>query len=102
MVNEYNEISYAKKMLKDLVSFKSVLDEFNPNSDAPFGIGNKKALNYLLDKAEQDGFTTKNVDNYAGHIEFGSGKEILGILAHLDVVPVVEAVSYTHLRATRH
>ncbi len=88
IIKEYKD--YAKKMLKDLVSFKSVLDEFNPNSDAPFGIGNKKALHYLLDKGEQDGFTTKNVDNYAGHIEFGSGKEILGILAHLDVVPVVE------------
>ena len=78
----------AIRMLSDLVAFESVLDEFNPNSDAPFGIENKKALEYLLEKASNDGFVVKNVDNYAGHIEYGQGEEILGVLAHLDVVPV--------------
>ena len=78
----------AISMLSDLVAFESVLDEFNPNSDAPFGIENKKALEYLLKKASNDGFVVKNVDNYAGHIEYGQGEEILGVLAHLDVVPV--------------
>ena len=78
----------AIKLLEDLISFESVLDEYNPNSDAPFGVENKKALEYLLNTANNDGFITKNVDNYAGHIEYGSGEEILGILAHLDVVPV--------------
>ena len=29
----------------------------------------------------------KNVDNYAGHFEFGEGEEVLGIFAHMDVVP---------------
>ena len=29
----------------------------------------------------------KNVDNYAGHFEFGDGEEVLGIFAHMDVVP---------------
>lgn len=81
----------AINILKDLISFESVLDEYNPNSDAPFGLENKKALEYLLNLGNNDGFTTKNVDNYAGHIEFGSGDDILGILAHLDVVPVNKA-----------
>lgn len=81
----------AQELLSKLISYKSVLDEFDPNSDAPFGLENKKILNYLLNYAANDGFTTKNVDNYAGHIEYGSGEEILGILAHLDVVPVVES-----------
>lgn len=88
VIKNYRE--EAKEMLGELVSFKSVLEEYRPESDAPFGVENKKALAYLLAKAEKDGFAVKNVDNYAGHIEFGSGKEILGILAHLDVVPAVE------------
>ncbi|UOR11878.1 dipeptidase PepV [Halobacillus amylolyticus] len=41
----------------------------------------------MLKIAEKDGFVTKNVDGHAGHIEFGQGEQILGILGHLDVVP---------------
>ena len=82
---------YGLEVLKNLISFNTVLKEYNPNSDAPFGEQNKKALEYLLKEGEKLGFKSKNVDNYAGHIEFGSGKEVLGILAHLDVVPVTES-----------
>lgn len=89
LVDKYKP--FAKELLKNLVSFKSVLDEYRPDSEAPFGIGNKEALEYLLNKGIQDGFSVRNTDNFAGHIEFGQGEEILGILAHLDVVPVVES-----------
>lgn len=82
--------SRAIFLLKNLISFQTVLEEYQPNSDAPFGIENKKALNFLLNEAKNDGFIVKNVDNYAGHVEFGNGKTKLGILAHLDVVPVVK------------
>lgn len=37
--------------------------------------------------AERDGYKTRNIDNYAGDFEFGEGDEVLGIFAHLDVVP---------------
>lgn len=77
----------AIELLRKLISYNTVLDEYKEGSDAPFGEGNKECLNYLLDYAKKDGFTVKNVDNYAGHIEFGSEGEILGVLAHLDVVP---------------
>ena len=88
IINNYKE--EAVKLTSDLVAFKSVLDKFDPNSDAPFGIENKKALEFILALAEKDGFIVKNVDNYAGHIEYGSGEELLGVLGHLDVVPVEE------------
>ena len=88
-IEKYKEEAFS--LLDSLISCKSVLDEYMPNSDAPFGIQAKKALEILLNKAKEDGFITKNVDNYAGHIEFGSGNEILGVLAHLDVVPVNES-----------
>ena len=82
------ERPYAMEVLKKLISFKTVLDEYKEDSDAPFGMENKKALEYILSVGKKDGFNVKNVDHYAGHIEFGEGDEILGVLAHLDVVPV--------------
>lgn len=85
------ERPYAIEVLKKLISYKSVLDEYKENSDAPFGIENKRALEYILSVGEKDGFKVKNVDNYAGHIEYGESGEILGVLAHLDVVPVKES-----------
>ena len=85
------ERPYAIEVLKKLISYKSVLDEYKENSDAPFGVENKKALEYILSVGEKDGFNVKNIDNYAGHIEYGCGDEILGVLAHLDVVPVKES-----------
>ena len=77
------------KLTTKLVSYDSVLDEYKEGSDAPFGKGNKEVLNWMLNHAKEEGFDTYNCDNYAGHIAFGEGKETLGLLAHLDVVPAV-------------
>ena len=82
-------LEYGYEFLGKLIKCASVLDEYKENSDAPFGIENKKALETLLEKGKNDGFNVGNVDNYAGYVEFGSG-DTLGILAHLDVVPVVK------------
>lgn len=79
----------ALESLCETLKFKSVLDEFNPNSEAPFGEENKKCLDFVLGLGSKDGFDVLNVDNYAGHISYGSGKEIIGVLGHLDVVPAV-------------
>lgn len=75
------------KDLQGLLQIKSVLDEENASEDAPLGQGIKDALQYVLDLGEEDGFSSKNVDNLAGHIEMGQGKELVGILGHVDVVP---------------
>lgn len=87
---EYKED--ALKTLTDLVAFKSVLDEFKEDSDAPFGIENKRALEYMLNLGKNDGFIAYNDQNYAGHLECGKGKDLIGVLAHLDVVPVKDQV----------
>lgn len=107
---EYLELidSYKEQMINDishLVRIDSVLAE--PVNDKekgllPFGAGVQEAFEYVLDRASGDGFITKNVDNYGGHIEFGGythdengdevltpeADEIFGIIGHLDVVPV--------------
>lgn len=70
-----------------LLHIKSLLDEENSTEDAPLGRGVKEALEFMLKLGEKDGFTPKNVGNLAGHLEFGQGEELLGILCHVDVVP---------------
>ena len=56
----------------------------------PFGKGPAEALQLFLSIAEEMGFQTENFDNYAGHIDFGEGDKTVGILGHVDVVPVGE------------
>ncbi|MFC0234305.1 dipeptidase PepV [Vagococcus entomophilus] len=76
------------KDLFDLLSVPSVREDEKATESAPVGPGPKAALLKFLEIGERDGFTTKNVDNLAGHIEYGSGDETLGIFGHVDVVPV--------------
>jgi len=80
--------------LQQLIQIESVLDQDTASDKAPFGEGPLKALQYMLSLGEQQGFHSKNVDNYAGHIEMGTGEELLGILCHVDVVPVGDSWTY--------
>ena len=80
-----------EKMLEDmqgLLRIDSTLVE-SDSPEAPFGEGIRASLDYVLALGEQMGFKVKNVKNVAGHIEFGEGEEIVGILCHVDVVPAV-------------
>jgi len=80
---------------KELLSIPSVLDKFDPDSKTPFGVEINNALHYMIDLAKEDGFVTKNINNYAAHVEYGRGKEILGVLCHLDVVPTGDETKWT-------
>lgn len=73
--------------LSDLLRINSERDDSKATPETPFGPGPVAALEKILSYGKRDGFTVKNVDNYAGHIEFGEGDETLGIFAHMDVVP---------------
>lgn len=78
------------QIMEDLFGLLRINSEKNTDdatAGAPFGPGPKEALLKMLAYGERDGFTVKNVDNYAGHIEFGGGDETLGIFGHMDVVP---------------
>ena len=77
-------------MMADLLALLRINSERADHlADAqhPFGPGPVQALETFLALAERDGYQTRNIDNYAGHFEYGQGDEVLGIFAHLDVVP---------------
>ena len=64
----------------------SVKGEAKP--DAPYGEGPKAALMDALALGERLGFKTGCADNRVGWVEYGEGEEMVGVLGHLDVVPV--------------
>ena len=66
----------------------------------PFGDGAAACLDYMLDLGRELGFRVANDDYFAGHIEYGEGEELVGILCHLDVVPAGEGWSYPPFQAT--
>ncbi|MBQ7916156.1 MAG: Sapep family Mn(2+)-dependent dipeptidase, partial [Firmicutes bacterium] len=53
----------------------------------PFGEVPAACLAEALQIAQELGFKTTNMDNYCGYAEMGEGDEIIGIAAHLDIVP---------------
>ncbi len=76
------------------------LEQVSSGPDAPFGAPIRAALDYTLSLCQQLGFTTKDFSGYAGHAEFGSGPEYVGVLGHLDVVPEGDGWSYPPYGAT--
>lgn len=90
-INWQEEVNSRKdELMEDLYSLiriDSVKDLENKTDDMPVGPGPAKALHKFLEIGERDGFITKNIENVAGHIEYGEGDETLGVLAHVDVVP---------------
>ena len=81
-------LDYKDEVVKEIqnaVRVKSVKEASLPGM--PFGEGPAKALDHFMDLAKKLGFKAENFDNYAIHIDMGEGKETLGILAHVDVVP---------------
>lgn len=86
-----NEVEKQKDAYLDttceFLKIPSIYDESTIAEGMPFGKPISDALEYILKFCEECGFTVKNVDGYAGHAEFGTGDEIIGVLSHVDVVP---------------
>ena len=59
----------------------------DPQPGAPFG----QDVRCMLDRALADGKAllgnARDIDGYAGDMEIGEGEDVVGLLAHLDVVP---------------
>ncbi|MBP2099604.1 dipeptidase PepV [Enterococcus rivorum] len=90
-INWQKEVETRKEALledlQNLLRINSERDDTKATPEAPFGPGPVAGLKHMLAYGERDGFTVKNVDNYAGHIDYGEGDETLGIFGHMDVVP---------------
>lgn len=72
--------------IKSIVRINSVQTE--PKENMPFGEGVNTALEETLKLAESLGFQTENVDHMVGIAKYGEGDDYVGIMGHLDVVPV--------------
>lgn len=86
--------------LNTLVSIESTRDLSTATKNAPFGQNCRKVLDAMLDMAKKDGFVTKDIDGYAGVIEYGEGEDTLGILGHLDIVPLGDDWTKDPLKVT--
>ncbi len=85
-------IEKSKNNIIDTVSNLIRIPSVSQDNDIPlkpFGEECSKALEYILNLGKSMGFKTKNIDGYCGYIEFGEGKDLVGIIGHLDVVPAL-------------
>ena len=74
--------------IKAAVRINSVMDEYTATESMPFGKGVDESLRKTLEIAESLGFKTVYKDGYYGYAEIGEGEELIGILGHIDVVPI--------------
>lgn len=85
--------SYKDSFIEDLRGFiriPSLRNDTEACANAPFGKDVRKALDYILELAKKEGFEVKDYDGYAGVITYGEGEESIGMLGHLDIVPIGE------------
>lgn len=84
---------HQQAIIQDIMTFvkiPTVLDSNRADAKAPFGKSIKEGLDWVLRRANDMGFETKNYDGYAGEVTVGNGEFIIGILAHSDVVAAGE------------
>jgi succinyl-diaminopimelate desuccinylase len=77
-------------LLDQWVNIPSVYNKETVSPIMPFGKEVAKALDWFKDMGEKDSFTTKAVNGYASHIEYGKGEEYVYVFGHCDVVPAGE------------
>lgn len=67
---------------------------------APFGADCRRVLDYLMEKGRYYGFDVQDHDGYAVSVFMGDPVDSIGMIAHLDVVPVGEGWVYPPYGAT--
>ena len=88
--------SYRDELIANIQKWVSVLSVKGPaaGENAPFGEGPRRMLDMALADARRFGFEVRDIDGYAGDVSYGNGPETMGMLAHLDVVPIGDG--WTH------
>lgn len=73
------------ELLAGIIAIPSVKGKAELNM--PYGKDVFRALMYMLDQAERMDLESVNLFGHMGYASYGTGKETIGILTHLDVVP---------------
>ncbi len=94
-INDIIEKNFEQMIvnLAEIIAIPSVSGK--PYADMPYGEECCRVLKKFLDMADDEGFYTHNFQNYAGTIGYNEKPVKLGVLCHLDVVPVT-ASDWTH------
>lgn len=67
---------------------------------APFGADCRRVLDYMMERGRHYGFDVQDHDGYAVSISMGDPVDSIGMIAHLDVVPVGDGWVYPPYGAT--
>ncbi len=82
--------SYRDELIENIrkwIAIPSIKGE-PAGENAPFGADVRRMLDTALEDGRRFGFEVRDIDGYAGDISYGSGEQTMGMLAHLDVVPL--------------
>ena len=88
--------SYRDELIENIrkwIAIPSVQGE-PAGENAPFGAEVRRMLDTALADGRRFGFEVRDIDGYAGDISYGAGEQTMGMLAHLDVVPLGDG--WTH------
>ena len=75
-------LKYREDILNDLKQLVAIESVASKSTDEC-----TRALEFMLNRAQELGLETENVEDIAGHAQYGSGGRLCGVLTHLDVVP---------------
>lgn len=94
-LNEYIEKN-AEEMVRSLCEIVRIPSKYGePQEGAPYGRESRRALQYAMDLGKRLGFeTVVNVGDRVCYIEYGTGSKVVGVFAHLDIVPEGEGWTY--------
>ncbi len=93
----HEQVNETVSKIQEIVRIDSVRDTDNAAPGAPFGPGIKQSLDLFLEMAADLGMRTfADPEGRYGYAEIGpEGTEMIGILGHVDVVPVGELAQWT-------
>ncbi len=81
--------AHESELLNDTIEMLRIPSiESEPMLNAPYGIENRKALDYAFELAAKHGMKTHELEGHIGWGEIGQGDRLVMSLGHLDVVPV--------------
>lgn len=85
--------------IQAMVRIPSVSCPGEAKPGAPFGEACRRVLDHALERGRAYGFDTEDLDGYAGVISMGNRENAIGMIAHLDVVPVGDGWIYPPFEA---